>query len=161
MTANNGKALSFMVRPKKVGQITIKVTATSPIAGDAIERQLLVEPEGLAQYNNKAVFMDLREAREGKKNISFEIPPNAVPDSTRIEVSVVGTFVVSLFFFLRFFFILIFNNFLGDILGPTVKNLDNLIRMPYGCGEQNMLNFVPNIVVIDYLTVIFDLFLIL
>lgn len=23
--------------------------------------------------------------------------------------------------------------------------------MPYGCGEQNMLNFVPNIVVIDYL----------
>jgi CD109 antigen len=24
--------------------------------------------------------------------------------------------------------------------------------MPYGCGEQNMLNFVPNIVVLDYLT---------
>jgi CD109 antigen len=23
--------------------------------------------------------------------------------------------------------------------------------MPYGCGEQNMLNFVPNIVVLDYL----------
>lgn len=26
--------------------------------------------------------------------------------------------------------------------------------MPYGCGEQNMLNFVPNIVVIDYLKAI-------
>jgi len=24
--------------------------------------------------------------------------------------------------------------------------------MPYGCGEQNMLNFVPNIIVLDYLT---------
>ena len=25
-------------------------------------------------------------------------------------------------------------------------------KLPYGCGEQNMLNFVPNIVVMDYLT---------
>lgn len=32
-----------------------------------------------------------------------------------------------------------------------MKNLDSLIRMPYGCGEQNMLNFVPNIVIINYL----------
>lgn len=32
-----------------------------------------------------------------------------------------------------------------------MKNLDSLIRMPFGCGEQNMLNFVPNIVVINYL----------
>lgn len=40
---------------------------------------------------------------------------------------------------------------LGDIMGGTVKNLDSLIRIPYGCGEQNMLNFVPNIVVLDYL----------
>jgi CD109 antigen len=25
-------------------------------------------------------------------------------------------------------------------------------KLPYGCGEQNMINFVPNIVVLDYLT---------
>lgn len=24
--------------------------------------------------------------------------------------------------------------------------------MPYGCGEQNMINFAPNIYVLDYLT---------
>lgn len=41
--------------------------------------------------------------------------------------------------------------FLGDLLGGTVKNMDQLIRKPYGCGEQNMLHFVPNIVVMDYL----------
>lgn len=29
--------------------------------------------------------------------------------------------------------------------------MDKLIRMPDGCGEQNMLNFVPNIVILDYL----------
>ena len=27
-------------------------------------------------------------------------------------------------------------------------------KLPYGCGEQNMLNFVPNIVVLDYLTAV-------
>lgn len=43
--------------------------------------------------------------------------------------------------------------FLGDILGPSIPNLANLIKMPFGCGEQNMLNFVPNIVVIEYLKV--------
>lgn len=29
--------------------------------------------------------------------------------------------------------------------------MEHLIRMPTGCGEQNMLNFVPNIVILDYL----------
>ncbi|XP_049537269.1 CD109 antigen-like isoform X8 [Anopheles darlingi] len=126
--ANSGKTVSFMVKPKKLGHITIKVQATSDVAGDAVERQLLVEPEGLPQYVNKAVFVDLRATPEVTKNFEVEVPRNAVPDSTRIEVAVIG-----------------------DVLGSTIQNLDSLIRMPYGCGEQNMLNFVPNIVVLDYL----------
>lgn len=36
-------------------------------------------------------------------------------------------------------------------MGSSIKNLDNLIQMPNGCGEQNMLNFVPCIVAINYL----------
>jgi CD109 antigen len=36
-------------------------------------------------------------------------------------------------------------------MGPVLANLDKLVQMPYGCGEQNMLNFVPNIVVMRYL----------
>lgn len=40
----------------------------------------------------------------------------------------------------------------GDILGSSINGLDSLIRMPYGCGEQNMINFAPNIYVLDYLT---------
>lgn len=38
-------------------------------------------------------------------------------------------------------------------MGPILSNLDKLVQMPYGCGEQNMLNFVPNIVVLRYLKV--------
>lgn len=121
-----------MIKPKKVGFITIKVTATSSLAGDAVERQLLVVPEGLTQYKNKAILVDLREKDKVMEQIELDIPKNAVPDSTRVEVSVVG-----------------------DLFGPTIKNLEKLIRQPFGCGEQNMLNFVPNIVVLEYLTVSF------
>ncbi|XP_040171463.1 CD109 antigen-like isoform X10 [Anopheles arabiensis] len=128
IASNTGKSVSFMVKPKKLGHITIKVTAKTKIAGDAVERQLLVEPEGLPQFINKAAFIDLRAAPELTKTFEVEIPKNAVPDSTRIEVAVIG-----------------------DVMGSTIQNLDSLIRMPYGCGEQNMLNFVPNIVVLDYL----------
>ncbi|XP_055641122.1 thioester-containing protein 1 allele R1-like isoform X6 [Toxorhynchites rutilus septentrionalis] len=126
--ANSGKTVAFMIRPTKLGPITIKVTAVTKMAGDGVERQLLVEPEGLPQYVNKARFVDLRASPETATNFTVDVPKNAVPDSTRIEVAVIG-----------------------DILGSTIQNLDSLIRMPYGCGEQNMLNFVPNIVVLDYL----------
>lgn len=32
-----------------------------------------------------------------------------------------------------------------------MQNLQNLLQMPYGCGEQNMVLFVPNIYVLEYL----------
>lgn len=32
-----------------------------------------------------------------------------------------------------------------------LQNLDHLVRMPMGCGEQNMILFVPNLHVINYL----------
>jgi CD109 antigen len=126
--SNNGASISFMIRPLKVGQITIKVIAESAVAGDGVERQLKVEPEGITTYMNEAVFIDLRKTNEFKRTIEIMIPENAVPDSSFIEASAIG-----------------------DILGPTIDNLDKLIKLPSGCGEQNMLNFVPNIVVLDYL----------
>lgn len=39
----------------------------------------------------------------------------------------------------------------GDILGSTMQNIQNLLQMPYGCGEQNMVLFAPNIYVLNYL----------
>jgi CD109 antigen len=128
VTSNNGASAAFMIRPKKTGYITIKVTATSSLAGDGVERQLLVEPEGVTNFVNKGFFIDLRESNEFETEIDIKLPRNIVPDSTKIQFSVIG-----------------------DILGPTIKNLDKLIKLPYGCGEQNMLNFVPNIVILEYL----------
>ena len=38
-------------------------------------------------------------------------------------------------------------------MGPSINGLDDLLKMPYGCGEQNMLNFAPNIFITRYLEI--------
>jgi CD109 antigen len=37
-------------------------------------------------------------------------------------------------------------------MGPALSNLKDLLQMPYGCGEQNMASFSPNIFALQYLT---------
>ena len=129
--AQDGSSVSFLITPKKLGSIDIKVSATTNSAGDTVLKKLLVKPEGQPQFFNKAVLVDLRETAAGSltKKVDINVPHNAVPGSERITVSTIG-----------------------DILGPSISNIDDLLQMPYGCGEQNMLNFVPNIVVLEYLT---------
>lgn len=36
-------------------------------------------------------------------------------------------------------------------MGTSMQNLHQLLQMPFGCGEQNMVLFAPNIYVLDYL----------
>lgn len=36
-------------------------------------------------------------------------------------------------------------------MGPSLSGLDHLLKLPTGCGEQNMINFSPNIFVMQYL----------
>ncbi|XP_051162274.1 thioester-containing protein 1 allele S3 isoform X1 [Leptopilina boulardi] len=126
---NSGASVSFMVIPKEIGYITIAANATTNIAADGIETKLLVKAEGETQYRNNATFIDLRTSRSVSTTLLVDMPKNIVTGSEFVEISAVG-----------------------DILGPSIPNLANLIKMPSGCGEQNMLNFVPNIVILDYLT---------
>ena len=113
----DGVSVAFVVTPKKLGHIDIHVQASTGNAGDAVVKKLLVKPEGQTQYFNKATFVSLgQETTKLEKNISIEIPSNAIPGSVRVKVSGIS-----------------------DILGPTVNHIDDLLRMPYGCGEQNMM----------------------
>jgi CD109 antigen len=102
--ANDGATILFAIRPLKVGNITIKVIAETLLAGDGIEKQLRVEPEGVTHFVNDALLVDLRNISEIKKNFELSVPDNTVPDSIFIEVSAIG-----------------------DILGPTIDNLDQLM----------------------------------
>ena len=38
-------------------------------------------------------------------------------------------------------------------MGPTL-NVETLLRLPYGCGEQNMVNFAPSIYIMQYLSTV-------
>lgn len=126
---NNGKPVSFMVKAKKLGQIAIKFQAENQLAADSLEHMLRVTPESHRYEENVARFIELPTF--GKQNFEFglNIPKTIDEGSAKIKFSLDP-----------------------DILGKAVDNLDNLIRKPSGCGEQNMLHFVPNIVVLDYLS---------
>jgi CD109 antigen len=99
-----GTTVNFMIRPLKAGNIKIKATVSCDIAGDGLERQLIVKPEGITHYKNEAVFVDLRDDQEFSKAIDIEIPSNYVAGSVRIEASAIG-----------------------DVLGTTIDNLDKLM----------------------------------
>lgn len=128
VASGSGTPVSFMIVPQTLGNIEIRVTATSGAAVDVVSKQLLIKPEGSRVTVNKAVLLDLRTKSSVTTNINITMPPNIVNDSLSIGVSVIG-----------------------DILGPAVTNLENLLELPTGCGEQNMAKMVPNIVLMEYL----------
>uniref|UniRef100_A0A3B3CQX5 Alpha-2-macroglobulin bait region domain-containing protein n=1 Tax=Oryzias melastigma TaxID=30732 RepID=A0A3B3CQX5_ORYME len=39
----------------------------------------------------------------------------------------------------------------GDVIGRALRNIEGLLQMPYGCGEQNMALLAPNIYILHYL----------
>lgn len=102
--ASDGTTVSFSIRPLKVGNITIKVVAQTMLAGDGVERQLKVEPEGITHFVNDALLLDLRNSSELKRNFDISVPNSYITDSIFVEVSAIG-----------------------DVLGPTIDNLDKLM----------------------------------
>uniref|UniRef100_A0A7N5JHF9 Ovostatin-like n=1 Tax=Ailuropoda melanoleuca TaxID=9646 RepID=A0A7N5JHF9_AILME len=40
---------------------------------------------------------------------------------------------------------------LGDILGTAMRNVENLVQMPFGCGEQNIAMYLSNLRILNYL----------
>lgn len=126
---NNGKPVSFMVKAKKLGHIAIKFEAVNILASDAIEHMLRVTPESRLYERNEARFIENQSHQKSTFDFNLNIPRDIDEGSARIKFSLSP-----------------------DLLGKAVSNLDELIRLPTGCGEQNMLHFVPNIVVLDYLS---------
>ncbi len=121
---NDLSLAQFKIRLTELGTTPLKVTARSSEASDAVIKELLVEPEGVPQevVTNKTV--------SGGDSAVFPnaMPPGSIPGSARTHVSLSGSF-----------------------LSQTLEGLEDLLRMSYGCGEQNMLNFAPNVFVARYL----------
>lgn len=119
----------FSIRPIKVGLITLTVSTLSAGAKDSLNKTLHVEHEGVRLFENKAVFIDLREKSNIEPvDVTVDIPDDAVPDSIQVNVKCCG-----------------------DLLAGTIQNLNQLIRLQCSCGEQNMINLVPQALMLDYL----------
>ncbi|KAM9230693.1 alpha-2-macroglobulin-like [Dugong dugon] len=140
---NGRHTVSWAITPKSLGNVNFSVSAealkSQELCGteetvvlehgkkDTIIKPLLVEPEGLAKETTCNSLL-CPSGNEVSEILSLMVPPNVVEESARASVSV-----------------------LGDILGSAMQNTQNLLQMPFGCGEQNMVLFAPNIYVLDYL----------
>ena len=115
---------TFVIRPKALGTVSLKVTARSTQAADAVIKKLLVEPEGVARETVENLVLSAGSGRI----VDASIPSSAIPGSGRVYVTVTGSY-----------------------LTQSVEGLERLLQMPFGCGEQNMILFAPNVFVARYL----------
>ncbi|XP_066457796.1 alpha-2-macroglobulin-like protein 1 [Eleutherodactylus coqui] len=143
--ANQAVTFSWNITANKIGTVTISVKAEAvdsndlcggkkpyvPPTGklDILQRQLLVKPPGIKKEMTENMYLCVNDSvRSIEKPFSLKLPKLWVQKSESAYISV-----------------------MGDILGTSLQNLDNLIQMPYGCGEQNMLTMAPIIYVLEYL----------
>ena len=116
--------VEFTIRPTKLGTGPVKIVARSTEAADAVIKNLLVEPEGVEVEIVENHVVSSGDGRE----LALNVPPGAIDGSARAYVALTGS-----------------------LLTQSIEGLDRLLRMPFGCGEQNMILFAPNVYVARYL----------
>ncbi|VDI12906.1 CD109 antigen [Mytilus galloprovincialis] len=122
------KSVYFPIIPTKIGSTLLDASVRSTAAADAVQRPLLVKPEGIRENYNIPVVIDLRRKRKFSAKVRITFPDFVIPDSQFIKISVIG-----------------------DLIGTTLAGVEDLLRMSYGCGEQNLVRFVPNVFISVYL----------
>ncbi|XP_067310949.1 alpha-2-macroglobulin-P-like [Pseudorasbora parva] len=145
LCANGRKTFKWVLSASVLGTVNVTVNAsaepsrtrcgteavTVPSRGriDVVTRSLLVLPGGVERTNTQSWLL-CPKGNVLSEDVTVTFPSNVIEGSARCSVSV-----------------------LGDIMGRALKNLDGLLQMPSGCGEQNMIILAPNIYVLLYLKV--------
>jgi len=103
------------------GELKILAKALTDAESDALETSIPVVPRGLRQTRAESAAVSEEEA---ERTFSLNLPANADPNARdlRIEVS-------------------------PSVAGSLFGALDYLTSYPYGCTEQTMSSFLPNVVV--------------
>uniref|UniRef100_A0A3P9A7R6 Alpha-2-macroglobulin bait region domain-containing protein n=1 Tax=Esox lucius TaxID=8010 RepID=A0A3P9A7R6_ESOLU len=139
LCANERKTFSWTMSPSALGVLNVTISAEAVQSHAACDNEIVSVPERgridivtrsllvkvftvLVKHLNVLGLFSLTE------EVELQLPMIVVEGSARASVSV-----------------------LGDILGRALKNLDGLLQMPYGCGEQNMALLAPNIYILEYL----------
>ncbi|KAK0680133.1 A2ML1 protein, partial [Pygoscelis papua] len=140
---DSAKTFFWDVKATKLGKVNFTVTAevmeqedvctesaaVVPESGgkDTVVKHLLVKAEGLLEEKTHTSLLCPKET-SASETLTFTMPENTVLGSERAHIS-----------------------FLGDILGTALDNIDELLQMSSGCGEQNMVHFAPNVFITRYL----------
>uniref|UniRef100_A0A8C1NNI5 Uncharacterized protein n=1 Tax=Cyprinus carpio TaxID=7962 RepID=A0A8C1NNI5_CYPCA len=143
LCANGRKTFKWILTPSVLGVMNITVSAEAeasqtvcdneivsvPERGriDTVTRSLLVQAEGTEKTETYSWLL-CPKGDSLSEEVNLTLPKDVIAGSARSSVSVIG-----------------------DILGRALRNLNGLLRMPYGCGEQNMAVLSPNIYILQYL----------
>ncbi|XP_062515624.1 CD109 antigen-like isoform X2 [Corticium candelabrum] len=121
----DSRTARFKIIARKLRNIPIRITAHSALETDSRLKMLLVKPEGIPQREGKSLLI----AEGTAKKVKLELPKRVVSGSAT------GVLSVS-----------------GDVISPAVNSLGSMLQLPWGCGEQNMINFAPAVLIKRYLT---------
>ncbi len=121
--ANSVTHASFTIRPTEVGVQEVELTGQTTEKADAIRKTIIVEAEGATRE-----IVDNGILKEGSVELDATLPQDIVPDSEKVLVS-----------------------FTPSIVAQSISGVDDLLGMPYGCGEQNMMLFSTDVEVLRYL----------
>uniref|UniRef100_A0A8C3GE18 Alpha-2-macroglobulin-like protein 1 n=1 Tax=Cairina moschata TaxID=8855 RepID=A0A8C3GE18_CAIMO len=143
LCANETQTFVWNVTATRLGKVNITVSsvaedshnlcdnqvAVTPLRGktDTVTKPLLVKPEGVLQKKTQNAYLCATDNTVSEE-FSLTLPAETLEGSGRATFSVIG-----------------------DIMGPALQNLGQLLEMPFGCGEQNMVQFAPNIFILEYL----------
>ncbi|XDV32976.1 hypothetical protein PO909_003603 [Leuciscus waleckii] len=143
LCANGRKTFKWILTPSVLGVLNITVSAEAeesqtvcdneivsvPERGriDTVTRSLLVQAEGTEKTETHSWLL-CPKGDSLSEEVALTLPKDVIEGSARSSFSIIG-----------------------DILGRALRNLHGLLRMPYGCGEQNMAVLSPNIYILEYL----------
>jgi len=122
--ANDIGGVRFTISPRELGNNSLKISARSTEAADAIIKKLIIEPEGV----QRELVENLVLNAVGSSEAYTDIPLNAIEGSGRAYLTITSSY-----------------------LTQTIEGLEKLIQMPFGCGEQNMIVFAPDVFITRYL----------
>ncbi|KAM6987441.1 alpha-2-macroglobulin-like [Tautogolabrus adspersus] len=143
LCANEQKTFRWTMSPSVLGVVNVTMSAEAvashvscdneivsvPDRGriDVVTRTLIVKAEGTEKTRTHNWLL-CPNGEALTEEVELQLPDDVIDGSARASLSV-----------------------LGDILGRALKNLDGLLQMPYGSGEQNMALLAPNIYILEYL----------
>uniref|UniRef100_A0A8B9KH47 Alpha-2-macroglobulin bait region domain-containing protein n=1 Tax=Astyanax mexicanus TaxID=7994 RepID=A0A8B9KH47_ASTMX len=145
LCANGRKTFRWTLVPSVLGERVLNVTVSAaaepsqtvcdneivsvPDRGriDTVTRSLLVQAEGTEKSKSQSWLL-CPQGNSVSEELELTLPGDVIEGSAQASVSV-----------------------LGDILGRALQNIDGLLKMPYGCGEQNIALLSPNIYILQYL----------